>query len=253
MEYELFSKLDIIWHKKLNGSDSGFSNNMLPKRDMVFLCNLMTYMIQKMLTNNCHKVYCQRILLLLAISMFWIWTFLSFIHLQQYNIKLAPQTFQFYKVLVTFRWILILPVYQAKFSLPYVSIMNSLDKVQFNLSWVNLLHHWHLIKLCSTWYCQAKSKQTITEFWRWKQAKISARCLASIKCVQMTSFSRSPKNITFFVLILPISPISPKLSRFLHKAPSIDQISDLVLCHGTSKKAKIFDFLTKCGHNVFLT
>ena len=173
--------------------------------------------------------------------------------IQQYNIKLVPQTFQFYKVLVTFRWILILPVYQAKFSLPYVSIMNSLDKVQFNLSWVNLLHHWHLIKLCSTWYCQAKSKQTITEFWRWKQAKISARCLASIKCVQMTSFSRSPKNITFFVLILPISPISPKLSRFLHKAPSIDQISDLVLCHGTSKKAKIFDFLTKYSHNVFLT
>ena len=121
--------------------------------------------------------------------------------IQQYNIKLVPQTFQFYKVLVTFRWILILPVYQAKFSLPYVSIMNSSDKVQFNLSWINLLHHWHLIKLCSTWYCQAKSKQTITEFWRWKQAKISTRCLAPNKSVQMTSFSRSPKDFTFAVLI----------------------------------------------------
>ena len=117
------------------------------------------------------------------------------------------------------------------------------------LFWVNLSHHWHLAKSGSTQFGQAKGKETITEFWRWKQAKISTRCLASNKSVQMTSFSRSPKNITFVVLILPISP---KLSRFLYKAPSIDQVSDLVLCHGTSKKAKIFDFLTEYGNNVFL-
>ena len=70
------------------------------------------------------------------------------------------------------------------------------------LFWVNLSHHWHLAKSGSTQFGQAKGKETITEFWRWKQAKISTRCLASNKSVQMTSFSRSPKEITFAMLIL---------------------------------------------------
>ena len=72
----------------------------------------------------------------------------------------------------TFRWILILPANQA-FALPYISIIDSLDKVYFNLPCVNLRHHWHLLKSWSIWYGQANGKQTYTEFWRWKQAKIS--------------------------------------------------------------------------------